>query len=194
MQKSIIENKGEYNFIHTSAGKNDECYTYRYAVEPLLEFLEPFRNKIIWCPFSTIESEFVKVLQENNYKVVYSHIEYGQDFYNYEPKHFDLIIDNPPFTGKRYIIERALSFNKPFALLQPLPCLNDKYPKNLFYEQDKDMQILMFDRRMTFKGQLGQKAEKINFSSAYFCWNFLPVQIIIRDFNSVKQLSLVESR
>ena len=65
---------GEYNFIHTSSGKNDECYTHRYAVEPLLEFLEPFRDKIIWCPFDTEKSEFVKVLQENNFKVVFSHI------------------------------------------------------------------------------------------------------------------------
>ena len=187
---SVITEKtkelGEYNFLHTSDGKNDECYTQRYAVEPLLEFLEPFRNKIIWCPFDTEESEFVKVLQENNYKIVNSHIKYGQDFYTYEPEKFDLIVSNPPFTNKRHIIDRALSFNKPFALLQPLPCLNDKYPKNLFYEQGKDMQILMFDKRMTFKA----KEEKINFSSAYFCWNFLPKQIIMRDFSNRNQIKL----
>jgi len=57
---------------HTTKGKNDECYTQRYAVEPLLEFLEPFRNKTIWCPFDTEESEFVKVLQENNFSVIFS--------------------------------------------------------------------------------------------------------------------------
>jgi hypothetical protein len=43
---------------------------------------------------------------------------------------------------------------------------------------------------MTFKGQEGKKAEKINFSSAYFCWNFLPKQTIIRDFTNRKQLKL----
>ena len=55
-------NKTTNDYIRTSKGKNDECYTYRYAVEPLLEFLEPYRNKTIWCPFDTEESEFVKVL------------------------------------------------------------------------------------------------------------------------------------
>ena len=66
------------NYIHTTPGKNDECYTERYAVEPLLEFLEPFRNSIIWCPFDTKESEFVKVLKENNFNVIYSHISDGK--------------------------------------------------------------------------------------------------------------------
>ena len=86
---------------HTSTGKNDECYTKRYAVEPLLEFLEPFRNQIIWCPFDTEESEFVKFFRENGFKVVFSHIDNGQDFFQYEPDQWDLIISNPPFTGKK---------------------------------------------------------------------------------------------
>lgn len=186
-----MQNTGEYNYIHKSKGNNDECYTPAHGVEPLLEFLPAFNNKIIWCPFDDESSEFVKILQKNQFKVVYSHIKFGQDFYTYEPDEWDLIISNPPFTGKRHIINRALSFNKPFALLQPLPCLNDKYPKNLFFEQGKDLQILMFEERMTFKNQPGKKEEKINFSSAYFCWNFLPQQIIIRDFSNRNQLSLL---
>lgn len=172
------------NFIYVSKGKNDECYTERYAVEPLLEFLEPFRNKIIWCPFDTEESEFVKVFQENNYNVVFSHIETGQNFYHYQPKKFDLIISNPPFTGKRFIFERALSFNKPFALIMTLEWLRDSAPTELF--RDKELQLLLFEKRMTFKGQ----GNKINFSSAYYCWNFLPKQIIIRDFSNRNQTKL----
>lgn len=92
---------GKYNFMHTSTGKNDECWTERYAVEPLLKYLEPFRDKIIWCPFDTEESEFVKVFKENGYNVVFSHIWNGQDYFTYEPDKWDLLISNPPFTGKR---------------------------------------------------------------------------------------------
>lgn len=40
--------------------KNDEWYTPKYAVEPLLEFIGEGRT--IWAPFDTDESEFVKVL------------------------------------------------------------------------------------------------------------------------------------
>lgn len=54
----------------------------------------------------------------------------------------------------------------------------------------KDLQILMFPERMTFKNQAGKKEEKINFSSAYFCWNFLPKDIVIRDFTNRKQLRM----
>lgn len=181
----LAEKQGEYNYIYTSTGKNDECYTHRYAVEPLLEFLEPFRNKIIWCPFDDESSEFVKVLQENNFKIIYSHIKYGQNFFNYEPKEWDLIISNPPFTGKKEIFQRALSFNKPFALIMALPWLNDKAPVRLF--RDKDLQLLLFEERMTFKNQ---PEGKINFSSAYFCRAFLPQQIIIRDFSCRKQIKI----
>ena len=156
-----------------SAGRNDECYTPRYAVLPLLVFLESFRGKVIWCPFDTDRSEFVKVLRENNFNVVHSHIDNGQDFYTYEPKKWDIIVSNPPFTNKRKIFERCLSFGKPFALLMSNTWLNDAAPKQLFF--DRDLQLLMFDKRIEFNGN-----KKITFSSSYYCYNFLPKQIIMR--------------
>lgn len=166
-------------FLFTSQGKNDECYTHRYGVEPLLEFLPRFKDKIIWCPFDDKESEFVKCFKENGYRVVNSHIKTGQDFYFYEPEEWDLIISNPPFTNKKEIFKRALSFNKPFCLLMSLTWLNDSTPKKLF--RNKGLQLLMFEERMTFKGQ---EKNKINFSSAYYCRDFLPEQIVIRDFKA----------
>lgn len=171
-------------FLFTSQGKNDECYTHRYGVEPLLEFLPRFKDKIIWCPFDDEESEFVKCFKENGYRVVDSHIKTGQNFYFYEPEEWDLIISNPPFTNKKEIFKRAIGFNKPFCLLMSLTWLNDSTPKKLF--RNKGLQLLMFEERMTFKGQ---EKNKINFSSAYFCRDFLPEQIIIRDFK-VNQGSL----
>ena len=165
------------NYIYINQkGKNDECYTEKYAVEPLLPYLEKFRDKIIWCPFDKEDSEFVKVFSENGFKVVYSHIDNGQDFYNYEPDKWDIIISNPPFTGKKQIFERALSFNKPICLLMKIDWLNDSAPSKVF--KDKDLQLLLFSKRMQFKNM---NKNKINYSSAYFCWNFLPKQIIIND-------------
>lgn len=179
---------GELNHRRTSKGKNDECYTERYAVEPLLEFMEPYRNMIIWCPCDTAESEFVKVLQAEGFKVVYSHIDSGQDFYLYEPEKWDVLITNPPFTNKRQFFQRVLSFNKPFALIMALSWLDDKAPQELF--KNKDLQLLMFTERMTFKNQV--KGKKINYSCAYYCWNFLPKQIEIRDFKDRNQMKLLE--
>lgn len=175
---------GEYNFLHTSAGKNDECWTERYAVEPLLKYLEPFRDKIIWCPFDTEESEFVKVFKEHGYNVVYSHIWNRQDYFTYEPEKWDILISNPPFTNKKAIFERALSFKKPFALIMTLAWLNDAGPADVF--KNHQLQLLMFRDRMKFKNG----AQKINFKSAYFCVDFLPHQIEWGNFEPAGQTKL----
>ena len=169
------------NDILYSQGNNDECYTPRYGVIPILEFLP--KDKTIWCPFDTEESEYVKVLRENGYKVICSHISNNQDFYIYEPSDWDIIVSNPPFTGKRKIVERALSFKKPFALLLPLTWLNDSAPKQLF--KDKDLQLLMFDKRIKFTNN-GKVENKITFSSAYYCYNLLPKQIIMRELKETR--------
>lgn len=173
-------------YARTSKGNNDECYTQRYGVEPLLDFLEPYKDKIIWCPFDDETSEFVKVFQEYGYNVVYSHIRNGYDFFEYEPEKWDLMISNPPFTNKKKIFERALSFGKPFALLMTILWLNDATPVKVF--RDKDLQLLLFDDRMEFKNRTNEK--KINFMSAYYCWNFLPKQICLSSFKNRNQMRL----
>ena len=166
-----------------SAGKNDECYTPRYGVIPILKHIKnrfPIENNkvTIWCPFDKEDSEFVKVFKENGYKVIASHIENGEDFYTYEPKeHWDCIISNSPFSKKRQIFKRAMSFNKPFALMFPMTWLNDAAPKEIFMEENKQMQMLMFNKRIKFLNN-GVVQNKITFSTGYLCWNFLSKDII----------------
>lgn len=148
--------------------------TPRYGVLPIVKYLP--KDKIIWCPFDKEDSEFVQVLTEQGYKVVYSHIENGQDFYTYEPEEWDILVSNPPFTNKRQIFERALSFGKPFALIMSNTWLNDSAPKQVF--KDKQLQILFFEERMKFSNN-GVVQNKITFSSSYFCYNLLPKDIVM---------------
>lgn len=164
--------------LHTSKGKNDECYTNDYAVYPLLKYMNKFKGKTIWCPFDKEDSEFVKVFSKNGYNVIFSHIDYGQDFYHYEPKKWDVLISNPPFTNKSATFTRAIQFNKPFALLMNITYLNDTSPYNVF--KNIDLQLLLFHKRMEFKNQ--KIKNKINFMSSYFCRDFLPKQIVWSDF------------
>jgi hypothetical protein len=163
-----------------SKGKNDECYTPSYAVEPILKHIP--KGKIVWCPFDTVESEFFRLIKKQN-EVIISHIDTGQDFFKYEPKKWDIIISNPPFTNKRKFFERALDFNKPFALLMSNTWLNDSAPKEIFRKRNKDLQLLMFDKRIEFNDN-----NKITFSSSYFCYNFLPKQIIMEKIYKNKNL------
>lgn len=162
-----------------SKGKNDEMYTPKKAVLPILEYVK--EDWVVWCPFDTEESEFVKEISKTN-KVIASHIDNGEDFYEYEPdEHWDVIISNPPFTRKRYIFERALSFNKPIALLMTNAWLNDKYSKWVFYEAERDMQLLMLDKRIHFIEPDGTIRKKTTFSSSYYCSDFLPRDIVLKE-------------
>lgn len=165
-----------------STGKNDECLTLSYAVLPIIKYIP--KGKIIWCPFDKEDSEFVKCLVLAGFDVIFSHIDYGQDFYTYEPQdQWDIIISNPPFTNKRKIFERAMSFNKPFALVMSNTWLNDSAPKKIFLDSNKQLQLLLFDKRMLFENN-GEIGKKITFSSSYYCYNFLPKDLIIETLNT----------
>ena len=161
-----------------STGNNDECYTPAYGVTPILKYIP--KDAVVWCPFDTDESEFVRQISTQN-KVIATHINQGFDFFEFEPDNWDVIVSNPPFTRKRQFFERALSFNKPFALIMTNTWLNDAAPKQLF--KDKDLQLLMFDKRMEFIQPNAKQTGKITFSSSYYCWNFLPKQIIMESFD-----------
>ena len=164
------------NKILYSAGKNDECYTPIYPVLVIQKYIAA--NAVVWCPFDTEQSNFVQHLSKTN-EVIFSHIDKGQDFYEYEPAHWDVMVSNPPFTNKRQIFARALSFNKSFALMMSNTWLNDAAPKQLFKE--KDLQLLMFDKRIKYNMQNGKPNNNPTFSSSFFCWNFLPKQIVIEE-------------
>ena len=159
-----------------SAGKNDECYTPAYAVEPILEFIP--KDAIVWCPFDTKESEFVKVLAAAGIEVIHSHLDDGLDFFEYEPTYYDCIVSNPPFTNKRAFFQRALDLGKPFALLMANTWLNDRAPMQLF--EDRGLQLLLLDKRTEFVQPDGGVSGKITFSSSYFCCDFLPRDIVIK--------------
>ena len=151
-------------------------YSYGGGVYPILKYIP--KDWVVWCPFDTEESNFVQLISRTN-KVIHSHISEGKDFYTYEPnEQWDMIVSNPPFTNKRKIFERALSFNKPFALLMSNTWLNDSAPKQLF--KDKQLQLLMFDKRIKFSNN-GIVNNKITFSSSYYCYNFLPKDLICEE-------------
>ena len=181
--QAVLHNNGKYD-------ESDENYTYDYGVEPILKYVERLRDisirnhnlqpLIVWSPFDTVDSEFVKLISElEGVKVVYSHISTGQDFFEYEPEEWDIIVSNPPFKFKRKFFERALSFNKPFALIGTAAWLNDSSSKTVFTEVGKQLQLLLFDNRMKFSNPQGRDNDKITFSACYYCYDFLPSDLIL---------------
>lgn len=136
----------------SKTGKGDEYYTPKYVVEILLPYLKEKNFKTIWCPCDKEESEFVKVLKDNGYNVLFSHIEYGQDFLTYEPEEqYDAIITNPPFSIKNKIIQRCLDLDKPFVLLLSATVIQSASLIKLL-EKAKELYFIMFDKRISYSG------------------------------------------
>lgn len=156
---------------------SDEQYTPAYAVTPIVKYIP--KNKVIWCPFDTEHSEFVLALKTAGFIVIHSHISVGQDFFEYEPENWDLIVSNPPFSIKQRIVERCLDLGKPFALLLSNLWLNSSAPMRLFKE--KEMQMLLFDKRIQFT-----EKNAAYFGSSYFCFGLLPKQIIFEGLENTK--------
>ena len=172
------------NQIYYVNGGGDEQYTPRGGVEILLPHIQHLKNKIIWCPFDKEDSEFVKVFQENGFKVIYSHIEYLEDFFTYEPPEWDVIISNPPYKNKRAFWERCLDLKKPFALLLPLNILSDSVINVTMKERERQLQLLIPSRRMRFYNKVtGEVGNQPTFKASYFGVNIFKEQIILQDMN-----------
>ena len=167
---------------------NDEFYTPKYAIVPLLKYLKP--NSTIWCPFDTEESLFVKILSENGHLVVATHIINGVDFMNVFPSNeYDYIISNPPYSIKGKVLDRLFSFNVPFAMLVGVVGLfESQFRFNIF--KNNDFEIMYFNKRISyFKDYLEQKPS-LNppFSSVYVCKNILPKQIIFEEIDKYDKI------
>lgn len=137
------------------------------------------KKKIIWCPFDTEDSSFVKVFSKNGFQVIYSHIDKGENFFIYEPKNYDVIISNPPFSCKDEILKRLNELERPFAILLPLPTLQGQ--KRFPYL--KDCQALIFNKRINFyqDKEMTKMAKGVAFASIYICKDFLPKDLIFRE-------------
>jgi hypothetical protein len=151
-------------------GTNDEIYTPEYAIKPILQFVP--KNKIIWCPFDKEESNYVKLLRKNGNTVVISHKDNNQNFFEYEPDNWDIIVSNPPYSIKDQVLERCYQLGKPFVLLLPLTTLEGIRRGKLFRKYG--VQLLVFDKRINF---LNQKKNNW-FNTSYFCWKLLPKDLI----------------
>ena len=95
--------------------KNDEYYTPTYAVYPIIKYIKP--NSTIWCPFDKEDSNYVKILKKEGFKVIYGHIETGQDFFEVDIPECDYIISNPPYSLKGQVFKKLYKIGKPFAML-----------------------------------------------------------------------------
>lgn len=174
---------------------NDEFYTPRYAIEPLLKYIKP--NSKIWCPFDTDESNFMKVLEEQGHEVTNTHIKYHEDFFELSDKidekeytivdcrgdrvifSPDYIISNPPYSLKAEVFDRLFRIGRPFAMLVGVVGLFES-KKRFEMFRDNEFEIMYFNKRISYFKDFAEQKPSLNppFSSVYITSGILPEKIV----------------
>lgn len=160
---------------------NDEFYTPKYAIEPILKYLKP--HSIIWCPFDTEESLFVKILKQHGHTVIYSHISNGQDFFHLDPpQNCDYIISNPPYSVKGKVLDKLFKLNIPFGMLVGVVGLFESQARFEMFKNN-NFEIMYFNKRVSYFKNYTDQKPSLNppFSSVYICHNILPKQIVFEE-------------
>lgn len=145
-------------------GHANDFQTPPEALWPLLPYLK--HDWLIWeC--SSGKGNLVFELNSKGFLTIGTDILTGHDFLTFQPKEFDCIITNPPFSLKQKFLERAYSLGKPFAFLLPLTTFEGKVRQELFKKYG--VEVILFDKRINFETPSG-KGSGSWFATAWFTW------------------------
>jgi len=159
--------------------KKDECYTTKAEAVKLINYLTVNQiinyEMLIWLPFDNELSNLYQGLKLNGYNTILSNLENGQDFYFYEPKYFNIIITNPPFSDRTKLIKRLVHLNKPFIILQATQFFNNQNAVKTLCLCD-DFKFIMPEKRMKFllynsdENKIKAENNRICFYSFWLCY------------------------
>lgn len=152
--------------IQYQFNKNDEYFTPAYAVYPILKRLK--EGSIVWCPFDTEDSEFVKVLTRHGFQVVYGHIRTGQDFFHAHVPECDYIVSNPPYSLKTEVLKRLYEIGRPFAMLVNFQGIFDSRERFQMFKEHK-VEILLLSPRVNYMAKDKVLLRGVPFQSGYIC-------------------------
>jgi hypothetical protein len=163
-----------------AGSQNDEFYTPKYAVIPLLKYLKP--SSTIWCPFDTDQSNFVRVLSAAGHDVLASHIFSGFDFFSTPTLEVDYIISNPPYSLKTEVLERLFSLHTPFAMLLGVVGLFESQRRFNIFKNNK-FEVMYFNKRISYMKDMSTQISDLNppFSSVYITQNVLPDRLVFEE-------------
>ena len=146
--------------------KNDEYYTPTYAVYPIIKYIKP--NSTIWCPFDKEDSNYVRIFKKEGFKVIYGHIETGQDFFEVDVPECDYIISNPPYSLKGQVFKKLYEIDKPFAMLINFQGIFDHKKRFEMFKNNR-VEMLWLSPRVNFIKQGEYKPSGVPFQSGYLC-------------------------
>ena len=155
----------------------DEWQTPSLLVNILIPYLKAWESDfisknghkpIIWLPFDTVESAYYKILKEESFEIVRSHLNDGKDFFSWQPEQFDIAVSNIPFSLKVDIFKRMIfELKKPFVFLMNMMSINYQVVGELFQSVNPKIQFIIPDKKVSFDGNTS------SFCSGYVCYDFI---------------------
>lgn len=145
--------------------KHDDYMTPKYAWENIIKYIP--KDKIIWEAFYG-DGESGEYLKQLGLNVIHEQI----DFFNEQPKEYDIIVSNPPFSKVKEIMKKLKEYDKPFILILPASKICTSYMREW---KDKHLQIIIPRKRIHFAKLInGEKPEnwknQCNFDCFYYCY------------------------
>ena len=162
--------------------KNDEFYTPRYAIKPILKYIP--KGSHVTCPFDTEESLIVDEFLGHGCKVTHSHIGYGEDFFTMPKPQTDFIVSNPPYSVKGQVFERLFDWGIPFAMLVGVVGLFESQKRFQMFKGNK-FEIMYLNKRVAYFKDYGDEKPSLNppFSSVWLCSGVLPDRIVFEEID-----------
>ena len=168
---------------------NDEFYTPKYAITPIIKYLKLNNYKNIWAPFDSDDSLFVSILTEAGFNVINTHLDNGGDFFvlaenNDLLNKVDAIVSNPPYSIKTDVLETLFSTKKPFAMLVGVVGLFESQKRFDMFKNNV-FEVMYFNRRVAYFQDYSEKKPSKNppFSSVYLTSGVLPQQIVFEEID-----------
>lgn len=167
----VIMKQAMINYMQNQ--KNDELYTPKYAITPILKYIP--KGIKIWECTDFGESNITKVLKEEGYEVISTH-KNNFNFLTDEPNFdFDMIVTNPPYSLKDEFLKKCYEYKKPFMLLLPITALEGVERGKMY--RDYGISVLVFDKRISYMNN----GKSSYFNTSWFCYNVLPKKLIFEE-------------
>jgi hypothetical protein len=167
-----------------AGSKNDEFYTPKYAVAPIVKYLKNKNFQAIWCPFDMPDSNFVRVLSSFGFEVINTHIKLGQDFFVMDNIHCDAIVSNPPYSIKAEVLQKLFAIGKPFAMLVGVVGLFESQKRFSMFANN-EFEVMYLNKRVAYLKEAYDAKPSLNppFSSVYLTSGVLPQQMCFEEIN-----------
>ena len=150
--------------------ENDNYNKDKVNWEKILKYIPT--DKKIWAPFYC-DGRQKAYFNDMGFDIIHE----DEDFF--ENDKGDVIIDNPPYSKLRPILERIKKLDKPFILIMPTDKVNAIWFQKLF----KDGLQLIIPTKKIMCSHLDPEIKfKFNWGLYYYCYNMnLPRDLIFLD-------------